>query len=85
MKTGLVLSGGGTRRVAHIGVLKALEEKQIEVTHLPVTSAGVIVGALYAAGHSWETILTFFKVFYFHCCYFEDLSFFLASRSCFLK
>ena len=61
MKTGLVLSGGGARGVAHIGVLKALEEKQIEITHLSGTSAGAIVGALYAAGHSWERILTFFK------------------------
>ena len=61
MKTGLVLSGGGARGVAHIGVLKALEERQIEITHLSGTSAGAIVGALYAAGHSWETILTFFK------------------------
>lgn len=61
MKTGLVLSGGGARGVAHIGVLKALEEKQIEITHLSGTSAGAIVGALYAAGHSWEIILKFFK------------------------
>ncbi len=61
MKTGLVLSGGGARGVAHIGVLKALEEKGINITHIAGTSAGAIVGALYAAGHSWETILTFFK------------------------
>lgn len=61
MKIGLVLSGGGARGVAHIGVLKALEEKQIEITHLSGTSAGAIVGALYAAGHSWEVILAFFK------------------------
>lgn len=61
MKKGLVLSGGGARGVAHIGVLKALEEKQIEITHISGTSAGAIVGALYAAGHSWDTILTFFK------------------------
>jgi NTE family protein len=61
MKIGLVLSGGGARGVAHIGVLKALEEQQIEITHIAGTSAGAIVGALYAAGHSWEAILAFFK------------------------
>ncbi|WP_432410098.1 patatin-like phospholipase family protein [Rasiella sp. SM2506] len=61
MNIGLVLSGGGARGVAHIGALKALEEKQIEITHLSGTSAGAIVGALYAAGHSWSAILAFFK------------------------
>jgi NTE family protein len=61
MNTGLVLSGGGARGVAHIGVLKALEENQIEITHIAGTSAGAIVGALYAAGHSWVDILKFFK------------------------
>lgn len=61
MKTGLVLSGGGARGVAHIGVLKALEEKQIITTHISGTSSGAIVGSLYAAGHSWEDILAFFK------------------------
>lgn len=61
MKTGLVLSGGGARGIAHIGVLKALEKKQIDITHISGTSAGAIVGALYAAGHTFEEILSFFK------------------------
>lgn len=61
MKTGLILSGGGARGVAHIGVLKALEEKNIEVNHITGTSAGAIVGGLYASGHCPETILKFFK------------------------
>lgn len=61
MKTGLVLSGGGARGAAHIGVIKAIEEKQIEINHISGTSAGAIVGALYAAGNSWEDILNFFK------------------------
>lgn len=61
MNTGLVLSGGGTRGIAHIGVLKALEEHNINITHIAGTSAGAIVGALFAAGHSWTTILKFFK------------------------
>jgi len=58
---GLVLSGGGARGAAHIGVIKALEEHKIVPTHIAGTSAGAIVGALYAAGVSWSEILNFFK------------------------
>ena len=61
MNTGLVLSGGGVRGIAHIGVLKALEEKNIQISHIAGTSAGAVVGALFAAGISWEEILSFFK------------------------
>ncbi|MDT7830043.1 patatin-like phospholipase family protein [Pricia sp. S334] len=61
MKTGLILSGGGVRGVAHIGAIKALEEHDIHITHVAGTSAGAIVGALYASGHPWEAILEFFK------------------------
>ena len=61
MKTGLVLSGGGVRGVAHIGAIKALEEYKIYPSHIAGTSAGAIVGALYAGGCKWEEILDFFK------------------------
>ena len=61
MKIGLVLSGGGVRGLAHIGAIKALEETDIYPTHIAGTSAGAIVGALYAAGHGWQEILDFFK------------------------
>ncbi|WP_317236497.1 patatin-like phospholipase family protein [Allomuricauda sp. F6463D] len=61
MKIGLVLSGGGARGVAHIGVIKALEEHNIFPTHISGTSAGAIVGALYAHGTDWSEILRFFK------------------------
>ncbi len=61
MNIGLVLSGGGARGAAHIGVIKALEEYGISPTHIAGTSAGAIVGALYAAGVSWSEILNFFK------------------------
>ena len=61
MTTGLVLSGGGIRGVAHIGAIKALEEYGIYPTHIAGTSAGAIVGALYAAGCNWEEMLDFFK------------------------
>jgi NTE family protein len=61
MNIGLVLSGGGIRGVAHIGVIKALEENGIFPTHISGSSVGAIVGALYAYGYNWETILKFFK------------------------
>lgn len=59
MKVGLVLSGGGARGVAHLGVLKALEEFGIRPSHISGTSAGSIVGALYANGYKPDEILEF--------------------------
>jgi NTE family protein len=61
MNTGLVLSGGGVRGIAHIGAIKALEEQGISPDYIAGTSAGAIVGALYAGGFGWETIFEFFK------------------------
>ncbi len=61
MTTGLVLSGGGVRGIAHIGAIKALEEHGITPSHIAGTSAGAIVGALYAGGCTWLEILDFFK------------------------
>ena len=51
-KVGLVFSGGGAKGLAHIGVLKALEENNIPVDFITGTSMGAIVGAMYAAGYS---------------------------------
>lgn len=51
-KVGLVLSGGGARGAAHIGVLRVLEEMQIPLHCIAGTSIGAIVGGLYAAGLS---------------------------------
>ena len=61
MKIGLVLSGGGSRGVAHIGAIKALEEQGVFPTHIAGSSVGAIVGALYAYDYSWKEILKFFK------------------------
>lgn len=61
MNIGLVLSGGGARGAAHIGVLKAFEEYGISPTHIAGTSIGAIVGALYAKGVHWSEILDFLK------------------------
>lgn len=61
MATGLVLSGGGMRGAAHIGAIKALEEHGMVPAHIAGTSAGAIVGALYAYGYHWKDMLTFFE------------------------
>ncbi len=53
-KVGLVLSGGGARGMAHIGVIKALEEREIPIDYIVGTSIGAIVGGLYAAGYTPE-------------------------------
>jgi len=58
-KVGLVLSGGGATGLAHVGVLKALEEFGIPVDYITGTSAGALVGSLYAAGFSPEQIESF--------------------------
>lgn len=66
-KLGLVLSGGGTKGVAHAGVLQFLAEKNIRPDILACCSAGSIVGALYAVGKTPQEILDFFKsVYFFH-------------------
>lgn len=51
---GLVLSGGGAKGVAHIGAIRALEEAGIPIDYIAGTSAGAIVGGLYASGYSTE-------------------------------
>jgi len=51
-KVALVLSGGGSKGVSHIGVLKALEEEGIPVSFIAGTSMGAIIGGLYTAGYS---------------------------------
>ena len=55
---GIALSGGGTRGVVHIGVLQALEENGIYPTIISGTSAGSIVGVMYAHGYSPAEILS---------------------------
>ncbi|HEX9706643.1 MAG TPA: patatin-like phospholipase family protein [Steroidobacteraceae bacterium] len=49
-RIGLVLSGGGSRGLAHVGVLQALEEQRIPVDAIAGTSMGAVVGGLYASG-----------------------------------
>lgn len=55
-KVGLVLSGGGAKGLAHVGVLKVLEKNRIPIDYIVGTSMGAIVGAMYASGYSPEEI-----------------------------
>jgi len=55
-RVGLVLSGGGARGLAHVGVLKVLERERIPVDVIAGTSMGAIIGGLYASGMSADTL-----------------------------
>ncbi len=64
---GLVLSGGGAKGLAHIGVIRVLEENNIPIDYIAGTSIGAIVGGLYAAGYTTDEMEELFKSdeFYF--------------------
>ena len=53
---GLALSGGGARALAHIGVIKVIDEQQIPIDYIAGTSVGAVVGGLYALGYSGSEI-----------------------------
>ncbi|HHL42939.1 MAG TPA: hypothetical protein ENJ42_04915, partial [Hellea balneolensis] len=55
-KIGLVLGGGGAKGIAHVGVIKVLEENHIPVDVIAGTSMGAIIGSLYASGYSADEI-----------------------------
>ncbi len=55
-KIGLALSGGGVKGLAHIGILKAIDSAGLKVDYVTGTSMGSIIGALYAAGYSADSI-----------------------------
>lgn len=56
-KVAVVLSGGGSKGVTHIGVLRALEENGIPIDYIAGTSMGAIIGGLYASGYSPDEML----------------------------
>ena len=67
-KVALVLSGGGARGIAHIGVIEELEKRGFEITSVAGTSMGALVGGVYAAGEmeifkDWITIFDQFLLF----------------------
>lgn len=55
-RVGVVLSGGGAKGVAHVGLLKALEENNIPIDYIAGTSMGAIIGGMYASGFSPDSI-----------------------------
>lgn len=61
MGIGIAFAGGGIRGIAHVGVLKALEENNIKIEAIGGTSAGSIVAALYAMGYKPYYIYVLFK------------------------
>lgn len=61
LKVGLVLSGGGAKGLAHIGVLKVIEEHNIKIDYIAGTSMGAIVGGLYASGYNTTQLDSIFR------------------------
>lgn len=61
MKVGVVLSGGGAKGAAHIGVLKAIEEAGIPIDYIVGTSMGAVIGGLYAIGYTPEQLDSIIK------------------------
>jgi NTE family protein len=60
-KVGLCLSGGGARGMAHIGVLKVIDEVGLPIDYITGVSMGSIVGGMYAMGYSADSIFSIFK------------------------
>ena len=60
-KIGLVLSGGGAKGFAHIGVMKVLDSLNIKVDYVAGTSMGAIIGSLYASGYTGKQLDSIFK------------------------
>lgn len=61
LNVGLVLSGGGAKGLAHIGVLKIIEEAGVKIDYIGGTSMGAIIGALYASGYSAAELDSIFR------------------------
>ncbi len=60
-RVAVVLSGGGSKGVSHVGMLRALEEEGVPIDYIAGTSMGAIVGGLYAAGYSPDEIECIFN------------------------
>jgi NTE family protein len=72
-KVGLVLSGGGAKGLAHIGVLKVIDSLGIKIDYVAGTSMGAIIGALYASGYSGHQLDSIFKEIDFDKLISDDL------------
>ncbi|WP_439151007.1 patatin-like phospholipase family protein [Winogradskyella sp.] len=60
-KVGLVLSGGGAKGFAHIGVLKVIDSLGVKIDYISGTSMGAIIGSLYATGYSGKQLEAMFN------------------------
>lgn len=60
-KVGIALSGGGSRGIVHLGILKAIDEAGIKIDMITGTSAGAIVGIFYCSGYSPDSIMNIIK------------------------
>ncbi|ULC59929.1 patatin-like phospholipase family protein [Flaviramulus sp. BrNp1-15] len=72
-KVGLVLSGGGAKGLAHIGVLKVMDSLGVKVDYVAGTSMGAIIGALYASGYSGKQLDSIFQEVDFDIIITDDL------------
>ena len=72
-KIGLVLSGGGAKGFAHIGVLKVIDSLGVKVDYIAGTSMGAIVGSLYASGYSGKQLDSIFSNLDFDSVINDDL------------
>lgn len=57
MKAALVLGGGGAKSLAHAGAWKALQERDVQITHIIGSSMGAVIGAVLASGSSLDDLL----------------------------
>ncbi len=73
IKVGLVLSGGGAKGLAHVAVIKVLEEAGIRVDYIGGTSMGAIIGALYASGYTGEQLDSIIRSIDFNKVLSDDL------------
>ena len=62
VKVGLVLSGGGAKGLAHIGVLKAIDSLGVRIDYIAGTSMGAVIGSLYASGYSGKQLDSIFNL-----------------------
>lgn len=61
LRVGLVLSGGGAKGIAHIGVLKKLEEAGVRIDYITGTSMGSVIGGLYSIGYTSDQLIELAK------------------------
>jgi NTE family protein len=73
LKVGLVLSGGGAKGLAHIGVLKVIDSLGVKIDYVSGTSMGAIVGSLYSSGYSGKELDSIFRSLDFNKLINDDL------------